>query len=98
MKDRVLLWLKRFTAVLAIILVISLLTPKQAYAYIDPGTGGMIIQGIIGLLAGALVFVGIFWKRVTLFIKSIFKRSNKADSAADEKVTLATGSKDEAVK
>ena len=58
-----------------------LLAPQPVQAYIDPGTGGMIIQGLIALLAGTLAMLGIFWKRVTLSIKKLFKRTG---SASDE--------------
>lgn len=90
MKDKVLLWLKRFTMALLIVLTLFLLTVRQTYAYIDPGTGGMIIQGLIGLLVGALATVGILWKRITASAKNMFRRSSKAENQAGEEDIPAT--------
>lgn len=39
---------------LAVVLVLAGITPAQAY--IDPGTGTLILQGVIGVIAGGLVF------------------------------------------
>jgi len=34
---------------------------SDAYAYIDPGSGSMIIQMIIGVLVGVGITVKIYW-------------------------------------
>lgn len=53
-----------------------------AYAYLDPGTGSLILQAVIGVIAGALMALRIYWGR----IKSLFKRKNYGDSRfADRK-------------
>jgi hypothetical protein len=52
------------------------LYPTDAHAYLDPGTGSMILQGILG---GLLVIgggIGVFWRR----IKSFFNGSSKKSS------------------
>lgn len=36
----------------------------SAYAYLDPGTGSMILQGILGALAAGAVFAKIYWQRL----------------------------------
>jgi len=43
------------------------LFPSQAYAYLDPGTGSMILQGIIGGLAAVAVVAKIYWHRLLQF-------------------------------
>jgi hypothetical protein len=50
------------------------LTPP---AYIDPGTGSLIIQVLIGVLVGGLVAAKIFWGRIKTFFKGLFSRSSK---------------------
>ncbi len=55
-------------------------TPVQAY--LDPGTGSIILQATIGAIAGALVAVRVFWHR----IKSFLKRKNDGDSHDDHLV------------
>jgi len=50
--------------------LIFLLVARQAYAYLDPGTGSMIIQAIVA----ALVTVGVFWRSLLSFFKSFLKK------------------------
>jgi hypothetical protein len=47
------------------------LSMGDAYAYLDPGTGSIIIQGIIGAIAGGLVVGRMYWQK----LKSFFCRS-----------------------
>jgi len=46
-------------------------------AYIDPGTGSLVLQAVIGVLVGAFVAIGLFWNRIKLFVKNLFSRSKK---------------------
>ena len=39
-------------------------TCGPAFAYIDPGTGSMILQGLIGAVAGGLVVAKIYWSKI----------------------------------
>jgi len=43
------------------------LFPCQAHAYLDPGTGSLILQGIIGGLAAGAVVAKIYWHRLLRF-------------------------------
>ena len=51
-----------------------------AYAYLDPGTGSMILQGIIAGLAMISMTFKMWWYKLI----SIFKRSNKLDQEIDD--------------
>jgi hypothetical protein len=53
---------------------VFLLLPVKAYAYLDMGTGSMLLQLLVAGLAGAAVFLRIFWIK----IKHFFAR-NKED-------------------
>jgi Flp pilus assembly protein TadB len=35
-----------------------------AYAYVDPGSGGMMLQLLLGGVAGAAVIVRLYWQRL----------------------------------
>jgi hypothetical protein len=48
--------------------------------YLDPGTGSLIIQGLIALFAGAAVTIRLYWKR----IKSVFGGPRPDERADDE--------------
>ena len=52
---------RRLCLVLA---VAVLLMPSDALAYIDPGTGSMLLQLLLGGFAGALVVVKLYWNRL----------------------------------
>lgn len=57
-----------------------------AYAYLDSGTGSMIIQMLFAAFAGALAMIKIFWqkiKHVWQRFLSIFKGKNQ--KTADKK-------------
>jgi hypothetical protein len=47
--------------------------PVSAHAYIDPGTGSLILQGLIAAIAGVAVTVGVYWNR----LKALFRRRGK---------------------
>ena len=59
---------------LVAVLVLTLL-PAPALAYIDPGTGSFLIQGIIAAVIGAGLAVKMFWHR----IKSVFTGKSTAE-------------------
>ena len=55
------------------ILTILALSPTPAQAYLDPGTGGMTIQMIIGAIAGIWVALKMCWHKITAFINYLKK-------------------------
>jgi hypothetical protein len=64
-----------FRALLALVLY-GFLSPEQAHAYIDPGIGSMLLQG---LAAGAISLI-VFWRGLRRSIVSFFKGKKDADS------------------
>ena len=63
---------------LIVILHFALLTfnlsPKDAHAYIDPGTGSYIIQVILAAILGGAVTMKVFWKKIGAFLKRLFSK------------------------
>ena len=58
--------------------IIFCTVPSPAWAYIDPGTGGMLLQLLLGGVAGALVVVKIYWARVReVFMRTIHGDKNE---------------------
>lgn len=41
-----------------------LLAPRNAWAYIDPGSGGMVLQVIVGAVVGVGVALKMSWRRI----------------------------------
>lgn len=62
----------------AIILIFS----ESAYAYIDPGTGSMIVQAILAAIAAVSVSVGVFWRRLKTFFGRHLRREIKKDGGS----------------
>ena len=60
--------------VFAVWLVFVCATP--AYAYVDPGSGGMLVQLLLGGVAGAAVIVRLYWQRL---LKTIGQRKAEPD-------------------
>ena len=52
----------------ASLLIMALITfglwPATASAYIDPGTGSFVVQGIIAAVVGAGFAIKVFWHRI----------------------------------
>ena len=53
---------------------------NPAFAYLDPGTGSMIIQLLLGGIAGAMVVGKLYWHR----FKSFFGRKETAPTAPSQ--------------
>jgi hypothetical protein len=58
---------KRVAGSLVAILVVFLLfgNPAPAYAYIDPGSGSMMLQLLLGGVAGIGVLLKLYWRRIS---------------------------------
>ncbi len=65
-------WLFALTAVLA---AISL----PAYGYLDPASGSMILQMILGGIAGTALALKLFWHRILGFF-GVKSKSNDDDA------------------
>ena len=59
-------WMVSWTLVFA--LVIGLMPLDRALAYLDPGSGSLIIQVLIGGLLGLLVAVKLYWGKIIGFV------------------------------
>ncbi|GAB4371274.1 MAG: hypothetical protein Kow00114_32060 [Kiloniellaceae bacterium] len=76
--------MRRNALLAAILAAIALLTfTRDAYAYLDPGTASMFLQGIIGGLAAALAVGAVYWQRVkSLFARMLGRGANGQPTAA----------------
>ena len=49
-------------------LIVGLISyTSPAYAYLDPGTGSMLLTGLIAGLAAIISFLSIYWQKVKAF-------------------------------
>ena len=54
------------------VLVLSILTTSPAHAYLDGATVSLVLQGIAGAFASALIFGKMYWNKLV----GVFKRQN----------------------
>ncbi len=58
--------------------IILLIIPQTALAYLDPGTGSMLLQGLIALIAGIVSTGAIYWRHMKDFARKIFRMNSKS--------------------
>tara|TARA_B110001452_G_C15066111_1_gene372112 strand:- start:65 stop:271 length:207 start_codon:yes stop_codon:yes gene_type:complete len=67
--------MKRY--LLYLITTISFLFATPVYAYLDPGTGGVILQAILAFVAASIATLSIYWTKFKLFLIKLFKKESK---------------------
>lgn len=53
----------------ALLLGIILIEPHYALAYIDPSAGGLLVQILLGSIAGIGVLVKLYWGKLTEYFR-----------------------------
>ena len=66
----------------ALVFLTILFTPAPAFAYFDPGTGSLIIQAVVGAMAG----MAVFGRQIKEYITRKFS-GNKHNPLFDERDT-----------
>jgi len=67
---------------LTIAAYICLVFTTNAYAYLDPGTGSMMLQLLLGGAAGLVLLVKLYWSKLVGFFK--FKKSDESKPGQDK--------------
>ncbi len=47
---------------------IVIIATGPAYAYLDPGTGSILLQGLVAAVAGGIVATKLYWAKVKSFL------------------------------
>ncbi len=76
-------YVKTLITVSALFIIFYFIYPQKVHAYIDPGTGSLIIQVLIAAFFGALFAVKMFWKRIKIFFNGLFSTGSKNEKAED---------------
>jgi uncharacterized membrane protein len=66
-----------------LVLAIWLFLPSLAYAYLDPATGSMILQGVIAALAGGVATVAFYWRQVVRFFRGKGRGAKASKAKSD---------------
>lgn len=70
-------------AVAAFFLVVNVIYPREVHAYIDPGTGSIMLQVLIGILVGLLFSLKMFWKKIKSAFKRLFWRGSNDEKGEE---------------
>lgn len=63
------------------VLAVLLLFPMSAHAYLDPGVGSALIQGILGAVAAIGVALKLYWHRI---LKLLGLRNSKGEVGSED--------------
>jgi len=55
----------------AVLILSFLVLPGIALAYIEPATTSYMIQIVAGIVISLGAFVGVFWKRITMYFSNL---------------------------
>ena len=59
--------------------LLVLIFPKNAHAYLDPGTGSYVLQVLAAVLFGGLFAIKAFWAHIKAFFSAIFGKGSKSE-------------------
>jgi len=76
-------YVKLLMTLLALFILFSVIYPREVHAYIDPGTGSMMVQVLIGVLVGVLFALKMSWKRIKTFFKGLFSNGSKNEKSEE---------------
>jgi hypothetical protein len=63
---------------------LTVLYASPAHAYLDPGTGSIILQGLLAGIAAAMAAAGLYWARLKNFFSSLFSSKKLVDSNPEQ--------------
>tara|TARA_B100000886_G_C20159274_1_gene381336 strand:- start:335 stop:529 length:195 start_codon:yes stop_codon:yes gene_type:complete len=58
--------------ILNLLLILIFLLPNTSYAYLDPGSGSLILQALLAASAAVLAF----FKKIKNYVKNLFSKKN----------------------
>lgn len=61
---------------LLLMIICSLILMRPAFAYLDPGTASMLLQGIIGGIAAAGAVISLNYQRFKYAVLSMFRKKD----------------------
>jgi len=55
--------------VFLVVPALFLTAPPRAFAYLDPGTGSMFLQLLLGGIAGVLIVTKLYWQQLVRLVR-----------------------------
>jgi hypothetical protein len=63
-----------------LLLIYNIFIINNAYAYLDPGTGSIILQAILGAIAAGFSYCMFYWNKVRNFFKKNNSKKEKTNN------------------
>ena len=64
--------LKRITRTVLLLASPLLLFPREAHAYLDPGSGSLIVQALVAAFFALSLAIKAYWRKIKLFVGGFF--------------------------
>lgn len=71
----------RYSYLILFAILLYVLFPTHAYAYLDPGSGSYIFQLIIAAVVGFGFLLKVYWRKVKSFVTGMF--SDQSDDGSN---------------
>ena len=75
--------MKRFLKLTVVFCWFFLMMERAAFAYLDPGTGSLLLQLLLGGVAGLAVIGKLYWRRFLSFL-GVSQQKDSMDEAQDQ--------------
>jgi len=82
--------MKKYPIILTALSLMVLLSPINAYAYLDPGFGSLLLQGVLGGIAAVSVVLRLYWHQL---LKLLGLRKDKNNNIRAKQPTVPKGNK-----
>lgn len=63
--------------ILLALIIVSLIIPKNTYAYIDPGSGSYMFQILLAGIFGGVFAIKIYWKKIISLLRNVFSKKKE---------------------
>jgi hypothetical protein len=70
--------------------LIFVLIPRDAWAYLDPGTGSLLLQAAAASIFAGMLTIKLYWQRLVAFVSA-----RSRTGSADVSENLAAGAEDD---
>lgn len=70
-------------SLVVLLLVPAVVFPARALAYVDPGSGSLVVQGIIAAILGVGLTIRLYWRRIRNRFTGKPPRDHESETDAD---------------
>ncbi len=78
--------INRHTASVLAVATLGLLITSTSHAYLDPGTGSIILQGLLASLAVGIGLLRHYWQQCKTFVTKLTNGSRNGNSDSEQEL------------